>query len=152
MMAKRKQPARVFKTDGPKCAVKVEQTGSYMRKRPAWRFEKSDTQGKWAVKACVDIDGRILRKLASYEGMTWAEIMQASGGKSEGNGNNNHFEKICDFTKEAQDRARDIVPDEDELFSLRLTGRERLYGTLHDGVMNVIWYDREHEIYAGNGN
>lgn len=34
-----------------------------------------------------------------------------------------------------------------QLFSLRLTARERLYGILNNGVFYVLWYDPCHEIY-----
>ena len=33
----------------------------------------------------------IISKLKHYEDSTWSEVESASGGKSEGNGNNNHF-------------------------------------------------------------
>ena len=79
--------------------------------------------------------------------MTWSEIQSASGGKRAGNGTNNHFEYIAEMSKEAQKRAKELHLDVDQLFSLRLTGKERLYGILNNGVFYVLWYDAQHEIY-----
>lgn len=84
-------------------------------------------------------------KLSSYEGMTWAEIQSASGGKTKGT--NNHFAYISKLDKEAQKRAMELHLDVDELFSLRLTGTLRLYGILENGIFSIIWYDQNHEIY-----
>ena len=43
--------------------------------------------------------------------------------------------------------AEELYLDVDQLFSLRLTARERLYGILNNGVFYVLWYDPCHEIY-----
>ena len=84
--------------------------------------------------------------MKDYEGMTWGEIMKATGGRR--TGNNNHFENVDEFIKEAQERWIELKLEEySEAFSLRLTGTHRLYGILEDGTFRVIWYDEDHEIY-----
>ncbi len=128
--------------------VSVENPEAYLKKRPVWAFKQCDLDNeKWSIKKTDSFFNDILAKLISYEGMTWSEIQAASGGKSAGNGTNNHFEYIAEMSKEAQKRAKEIHLDVDQLFSLRLTGKERLYGILNNGVFSVLWYDSEHEIY-----
>lgn len=65
---------------------------------------------KWSIKNNDSFFDNILFKLISYEGMTWGEIQSASGGKSAGNGTNNHFEYIVEMSKEAQKRAKELYP------------------------------------------
>ena len=58
-----------------------------------WSFSKS----LWEHKCWDDCTGlkffaeNILSKLQNLESQKWQEILNASGGKSEGHGNNNHF-------------------------------------------------------------
>lgn len=133
---------------GKKIPKSTEDALSYLNKRPSWRFSRCDMEHeKWSVFQDGVLRDDIIEKLKSYEGMTWGEIQQASGGKAEGNGNNSHFENVSDFIKEAQKRIDELKLYEDQLFSLRLKGKPRLYGIIDNGVFDVIWYDKEHEIY-----
>ena len=128
--------------------INIEDPEAYLKKRPVWAFKQCDLEHeKWSIKNNESFIDNILSKLISYEGLTWGEIQSASGGKRSGNGTNNHFEYIAEMSKDAQKRARDIRLDVDQLFSLRLTGRERLYGVLNNGLFSVLWYDPAHEIY-----
>lgn len=125
---------------------------NYLRKHPVWSFSRCDrTHDRWAIGKCSSFYDEIIDKLISYEGMTWAEIQAAAGGKSAGHGTNNHFENISDLSAEAQKRANEINLMEDQLFSLRLTAKSRLYGILSDGTFSLIWYDANHEIYPMKG-
>ena len=72
--------------------------------------------------------------------------MSSSGGRS--HGTNNHYEDVADLCKEARDRIIELkLIDIDRVFSLRLSGTERLFGILEDGIFSIIWYDPNHEIY-----
>lgn len=138
-----KQKETVYNVKKP---ISIEDPEAYLKKRPVWAFKQCDLDyEKWSIKNNDLFFENILSKLISYEGMTWSEIQSASGGKSAGT--NNHFEYIADMSKEAQKRAKELHLDVDQLFSLRLTGKERLYGVLSNGVFSVLWYDSEHEIY-----
>lgn len=140
-----KQRETVYNNKKP---ISIEDPEAYLKKRPVWAFKQCDLGNeKWSIKNNDSFFDNILFKLISYEGMTWGEIQSASGGKSAGNGTNNHFEYIAEMSKEAQKRAKELHLDVDQLFSLRLTGKERLYGILNNGVFYVLWYDSEHEIY-----
>lgn len=119
---------------------------SYLSSKPKWAFRLCDREHpRWALSNNPDKCNYVLDKLISYEGMTWAEIQEANGGRKKGT--NNHFEKISDLIDEAQQRAKELRIQSDELFSLRLGGTVRLYGIVEDGLFSVIWLDTKHEIY-----
>lgn len=124
---------------------RTENVFSYYNTFPVWSFKIMDTEhAKWSLSSISNLYNIIIGKLKEYEGMTWGEIMSASGGKSSGNGNNNHFEEISSLNPEAQKRWKELKLEEyDSVFSLRLTGKQRLYGLLlKDGVFRIIWFDK----------
>lgn len=125
----------------------IEDPESFYDKIPVWSFKLLDNNYvKWGFVHIKDINTTIIDKLKHYEGMTWGEIIKATGGKKYGN--NNHFENVSDLIPEAQSRWRDLKLEEfDRIFSLRLTGEQRLYGILIDGVYKIIWFDPSHNIY-----
>ena len=85
----------------------------------------------------------ILPKLQHFESMTWAEIMQAAGGR--GRGNNSHFVQVGKLTRQAKARLTEIGQDDvSELFSLRLTGTTRIYGIRDRRALKLLWYDPHH--------
>ena len=104
---------------------------------------------KWGFIHANDINESIISKLKAFEGMTWGEIMQISGGRNRGT--NSHFENISDLIPEAQKRWKELKLDEyDRIFSLRLAGTQRLYGILENGILKIVWHDPIHEIYSIN--
>ena len=63
----------------------------------------------------------------------------------------NHNISVDDLVKEAQDRLFEIFSEQlDELTSLRLTGNQRVWGQINEGVMELIWWDSEHQICKSN--
>ena len=128
-------------------AIIEEDPDAYLTKTPAWAFSRCDQEHeRWSLSKSQNIYDDIIRKLGSFEGMTWAEIMSQSGGRA--HGTNHHFEDVGDLKKEAQKRLQELqLEDLDQVFSLRLSGKERLYGILNDRVLRIIWYDQNHEIY-----
>lgn len=125
----------------------MEAPSHYMAANPVWSFRRMDTgHPRWAICACHTLYDSIITKLRDFEGMTWMEIMSASGGRAAGT--NSHFEDVADLCKEARDRILDLhMEDVDRVFSLRLSSLGRLYGVIDEGVFFIIWYDQNHEIY-----
>lgn len=83
---------------------------------------------------------RIRERLKNFESMTWAEILN-EGGKR------NHFIPVKDLCKEARDRLQTIKQDDvDEILSLGLTGRERIFGILENSVLRLLWWDPKHSV------
>lgn len=139
-----KQKEAVSNSKQPKIAVDPQ---SFLGKHPVWSFKSLDNgYCKWGFVHTDDLFGKVISKLKDYEGMTWSQILSASGGRS--HGTNNHYEDIAELIPEAQRRWKAIHLEEyDRVFSLRLAGVERLYGILEDGIFRIVWFDQTHEIY-----
>ena len=59
----------------------------------------------------------------------------------------NHNVSVDKLIKEAQERLLEIFSEQlDELTSLRLTGNQRVWGKIYEGVMDLLWWDAEHRI------
>lgn len=146
-MAKGKNVIQKESVSGKKIPVAVENPNSYYDKTPVWSFKYLDNgYNKWGFAHVKELNDTIISKLKSYEGMTWMEIMKSAGGRKQGT--NNHFENVSNLIEEAQHRWRELKLDEyDEVFSLRLTGEQRIYGILENGVYKIVWFDPSHEIY-----
>lgn len=83
--------------------------------------------------------GEVLQRLKSFESMTWAEIDGPTGG---------HGVETRRISRAARHRLTEIQQDDAEvLFSLRVTGRRRVWGILDEHVFKVLWWDPEHEVY-----
>lgn len=125
----------------------IENPESFYSKNPIWSFKLLDNNyHKWGFIHTSNINKDIITKLIDYENLTWGEIIKATGGRK--HGNNNHYENISKLITEAQERWKELKPEEyDSVFSLRLTGHHRLYGLLTDGIFKIIWFDSHHEIY-----
>jgi hypothetical protein len=109
-----------------------------LKLRPAWRIgamEMCDPFGWHALDA-----GQLLEirdKLKSFESMTWGAII---GPQSHGVST----ESLC---KDARDRLAALRLDElEELFSLRLSGKERIWGVLEHNVLILLWWDPDHQV------
>ena len=145
-MAKNKKPSKKEEIRNKKHPNNIKNPDSYLSKNPAWIFSKHDhLHSKWSLKYCNNLYEDIILKLKSFEGMTWDEINKQQHGKF--GKSSNHFVKIADLTKEAQKRIQILGIIDDVVYSLRLEGKLRLYGMLEDGIFNIIWYDKNHEIY-----
>lgn len=80
-------------------------------------------------------------KLARFEASTWHEILITAK-------NRNHTVTVDRLSPQARERLKEIQQDDlDELTSLRLTGRERVWGIRENGVFHLLWWDPEHRVY-----
>ncbi|MGM0302107.1 hypothetical protein IGI66_001724 [Enterococcus sp. AZ048] len=123
----------------PKEAKSVVDARAYLNSKPVWKFKRIDhTHEKWNFNNCSDM-GSTLKKLADFESMTWNDI-QVNAKK------NNHFINVSDMIKEAGQRLDYLGIVEDQLFSLRITGKMRIFGILRTGEFEVLWLDCDHEI------
>ena len=147
MSRKEKKVIQKEKATPQKKPIVVETPEDFYDKVPSWSFKMMDNgYVKWGLCHANDLYNKVIKKLVDFEGMTWGEIIKATGGRN--HRNNNHYENVSDLTLEAQKRWKDLKLEEyDRVFSLRLSGKERLYGILLSGIFRIIWYDSEHEIY-----
>jgi hypothetical protein len=112
---------------------------------PLWAFRIVDLDGPWCWSK---MDGGVLRdvldRLKQLETMSWHEIESKTG---------SHFIETGDtgFCKQARDRLAEIRQDDaDALFSLRVTGRRRIWGIRDGGILRILWWDPEHEVYPSH--
>ena len=104
--------------------------------------------GRWGWRSTASKHwwNRIYPKLCDMERLTWAKLKETSGGRSQGT--NHHPVSVGHLIAAAQTRLRELRQDDvDELFSLRLTGRARVYGIRDGRALKLLWYDHNHEIY-----
>lgn len=113
------------------CEVLVEDPASPGGTKIIHRFSKS-------------IDRKLLDGLAARETMLWRDIFTQNGGRK--GGTNSHNIQVSDMARSAQARITELNLDVDELFSMRISGLIRVFGVLEEGVLDVIWFDRNHEV------
>jgi len=119
-------------------------------KTPAWQFSRIDeTHADWGWKNLQPAQWRdILAHLRAFEGMTWAEIQSAAGGRK--HGTNSHSIEVTKLVMDAHNRLAEIGFEEiDEVFSLRLTNTLRIYGVREDRVLRILWRDPHHGTKRG---
>jgi len=108
----------------------------------SWHIRILDFDGPWGWG---DMDAKTLKyvhgKLAQFETMTWAEVNHPNTGC--------HPIKVRDLCSKAQKRLAEIqvIEFEEELFSLRLSGKERLWGIRECHIFKILWWDSKHEVY-----
>ena len=79
----------------------------------------------------------VVQRLGAFEKMTWTEIERGGSHQVEKH-------RLC---KAARDRLLTIQQDDvDELFSLRLTGTNRIWGIRVEGTLRILWWDPEHKV------
>lgn len=113
---------------------------SYDKLHPSWRFSKLiSADSKWSFYKDGRINSEIIERLKDRELSTWGEIKNSQTQKS-------HNVSVSNIIKTAQQELFKYHIYEDEIFSLRISGRERVWGVLDCGVLEILWYDPNHEI------
>ncbi len=89
---------------------------------------------------------KIYPKLKDFEGKNWNEIQREYYG-NEKRKTKHHAIPVDHLVKDAQNRLKVLgIRDIDELFSLRLDGKFRIFGIRKFGCLQIIWFDPNHEI------
>jgi len=136
-----KKPSSSFKPSAKKSARGIGKGGSSEDERITWHINTLDIDGPWGWK---DIDPTVLwdtllHRLSNFETMKWSEIKADK--------KYNHSIPISDLSPAAQRRLTDIEQDDiDELFSLRLSGQERVFGIRERHILKLLWWDPRHEV------
>ena len=95
----------------------------------------------------------VLSKLQDFSTMTWQKILDATGGRR--NGNNNHFlDPKTALTTRGWNAWNRRSEDEKsmELFSLRTAGQKRIIGFRDGSIFHVIWRDNDHDFARTSQN
>lgn len=105
---------------------------------PEFRAGKMDMDGNWGWKNFNPIDMQeLLQKIFDSQKLTWQQLRDRKS----------HLVKVEQLTSGSQKRLRDLKQDDlDELYSLRLTGKKRIWGIKDGNILWLLWWDPEHEI------
>lgn len=105
----------------------------------SWRFSRADRGGPFAWTALADpADYKVvMERLHCFETMC-AKDIGASG---------SHEIQLDRLSKQARDRLQEIEQDDiDTLMSFRITGARRVFCIREREVMQVLWWDPEHQV------
>ena len=105
---------------------------------PLWSFALVDIGGPWCFSV---MKGQkltaVLEHLRTFESMTWTEIQQAGS----------HPISTDKLVNDARRRLQQInLDDYEEIFSLRLGGKPRIWGIRTGRVLQILWWDPNHEV------
>ena len=104
----------------------------------AGNFSLMDLSGPFSCSQITPTEWTlILQKMQLWETMTWDEI----------SGRRDHAISFDSLSDTAQKRLKDIqLDDTDEVFSLHIDGKKRLFGIRDRNIFKVLWWDREHQV------
>lgn len=140
-MAKSKQVRRREQPPSSKTPTTAENP-DFGQTHPSWQIRLLQTQGPfgWDVLDNEKLE-RIRKRLANFETMTWNEILVKDKKR-------NHTIQVADLPGENQKLLRKIgEQDVDQLVSLSVSSRERIFGILEKGILRLLWWDPEHRVY-----
>lgn len=88
-------------------------------------------------------------KLKDFESKKWWELENEKFGKA--GKSKHHWVKVNKIIKPAQKRLSELnIDDIDEIFSIRLTGTQRVWGLRDYNYFKILWFDFNHEICPSN--
>jgi hypothetical protein len=145
--SKREVPGAAKTAAQPRKKPRVEESVDLYELKPTWSFayldiwwgETSESGCGWIHLSPNDLQ-ELLDRLRAWETMKWGEILLADGSP-------NHPVPIENLFKSARSRLRALkLEDRDELVSLRVNAKARIFGILDAGVFKILWWDQNHQI------
>lgn len=120
---------------------RLESVSDYRRQFPSWQVSLLQMVDPWGWHGLEKVKTEEIRKkLSQFENKTWNTILANEGDR-------NHFIAKDNLCKKARDRLAEIGQDDvDAVLSLRLSGKERIYGILDMAVLKLLWWDPNHQI------
>jgi hypothetical protein len=108
------------------------------RLHPEFRAEQLDRGGPWGWDKFDPLQiQEVLQKIFDSQRLTWQELRN----------NGSHFVNTESLCSDAQKRLIQIQKEDlDQLFSLRLTGRKRIWGIKERNILWLLWWDPDHEV------
>ena len=107
-----------------------------------WEVSKIDKDGQWGWDKvnCSYFFTVIWEKMRNFEKKKWSEILG-------GDHHWNHKIPVSRIVEKAQKRLKELGhDDQEELVSLRLTNKQRLWAIQLEGKTFLLWWDPNHEI------
>lgn len=122
--------------------IPVVTEGSFNDRHPSWRIEKLQLVDPYGWHELTGPQVKYLHaKLAEYERKDWNQILVTEKKW-------NHAVPVDGFKcPKARQWMRRNMPDQEELWSLRLSGAERVWGVYREGIFHLIWWDPQHLVW-----
>ncbi len=117
---------------------------NYKKETPVWLVRTLDNDGPWNWNKLNgnEFKDTILERIKNFETMTIKKIIDNTG---------SHSIPITDLIKTAQKRLDTIKQNDlDELFSLRVSGKKRIWCIQSGNRFSFLWWDPEHEVCPSN--
>jgi len=138
-MKRNKKPQVEYpKTFKKQPAIEFDPSG-YYELTPKWSLSYLQLNGKWCWS---DIQRdkllEIIEKVKEFEKSKWKQLLKG-----------NHPAKsipLGHIIREAQGILEKLRIQQDELVRFRLSGKERFWGFLIEGIYYVVFWDPKHEI------
>ncbi|WP_437576433.1 hypothetical protein [Sorangium sp. So ce887] len=116
----------------------------------AWRSQKIvwrvgcfdlDHPKKWLNEEQSEAILHIISRLKIYESFTWSQLDRVSE-------QNHRWEDWSKWEEPSRDRLRYLcLDDQEQWYQLDISKLGRLFGYRDSNVFNVVWWDRDHEVY-----
>ena len=105
---------------------------------PSWRFGRIDFEGPWCPKILDQAKLlEVTQKLGQLETQRWPDLVR----------HGSHPVETHKLIKEARDRLKALKLDDiGTMYSLRLSGTNRLWGVKIRNVFLAIWWDPDHKV------
>jgi len=139
-MNKKRKPHSVKQPSSRKKPRGKEKPESAETETIVWHLGIIDRFGSWGwndIKNTILWDG-VLKKLRHFETMTWAAIKESR---------RNHSIPVSELCHDAQKRLCKLKQDDiEELFSVGLSGKQRIFGIRDRRVLKILWWDPNHTV------
>ncbi len=137
-----KKPKRATAKESPRGGKEPRTPPIRELEPPQWSFVLVDIGAQWSFSNMKGPQlAKALRRLGEFEKMTWAAIEQ--GGS--------HPIQVTEIISDARKRLVKIrQDDEDVLFSLRMSGKQRIWGIRDRHILRILWWDPNHEVYPSS--
>ena len=139
---KKKIPSTVISATKDKTPTCVVDPSAFFNRHPAWRFSRSKryNSSKYGWSSLNSKLFYVVEKLHELEEQTWADIFRDR--------KKHHHIAVDKLIPDAQRLVQAHEEDVDQVFSIHISSTERIFGIIEPGVgiLNIIWWDPEHEI------
>lgn len=133
-------PSRAKGVGTDKKAASQQSPSSGKDKQISWSISMLDVDGPfcWSKIGTNKFWSEIIPKIKHLESQSYLVMI---------NDAKHHNISIDKLTKQARDRLEEIRLDDcEELFSIRLSGKERIFCIQQENVMKILWWDPDHLI------
>jgi hypothetical protein len=106
--------------------------------QPEFKSEQMDNEGPWGWNYFNSAHlQELFQKIFESQKLSWQDLRN----------NGSHFVNREDLCSEAQKRLTNIQKEDlDQLFSLRIMGRKRIWGIKEGNILWFLWWDPNHEV------